>query len=104
MKNYKFAFILSLILPGLGQIYTGRKLIGFLYAATALVFFSGALFEIVYPVYVTITGLLADPGHGEIRYINMLRFLFFLGGMIVLYIIAVADIALYARDRKQDIR
>lgn len=104
MKNYKFAFILSLLLPGLGQIYTGRKLIGILYAATALVFFFGALFEIVYPIYVTITGLLADPGHGEIRYINMLRFLFFLGGMIILYIIAVADIVFYAQHRETDIR
>lgn len=104
MKNYKLAFILGLILPGLGQIYTGRKLIGSLYAATTLLFFAGALFEIAYPLYVTITGLLADPGQGEIRYINMLRFLFFLVGMIALYVIAIADLALCALHRKPDIR
>ena len=104
MKNYKFAFILSLIIPGLGQIYTGRILIGSLYAAATLIFFCGAIFEIAYPFYVTITGLLADPGQGEFRYINMLRFFFFLGGMIVLYVIAIADLAFCARDRKQDIR
>ena len=97
-----FVLTMNLVLPGLGQIVSGRWIAGGTILLLALIFFGIGVYYALHPLFAMLRDLLDGTGDGTEYRVELSKVLICFGLVVLIWIIGLVDGFRNTKQQKDD--